>query len=177
MAELADGRVVSASRDGTLRLWDLVAGAAVATLEGGTNEVTAVAALADGRVVSASSDRTLRVWDPADGDPLANLEGHTGGWAVDDVKADYGEDLIAQPFHNDVPDRFRVLIPEPPLRRSTTWATCRAPGLRTPGRSPVPLEDDQPKMKAVTRSVKSRPRSPEAGLGSGLNDPLQALTE
>jgi WD40 repeat protein len=58
-----DGRAVSASSDGTLRVWDLRSGACSLTLEGHTDWVHAVALTVDGRAVSASSDRTLRVWD------------------------------------------------------------------------------------------------------------------
>ena len=62
VAALADGRVVSASADNTLRVWNATTGACERVLEGHTNVVFGVAALADGRVVSASRDRTLIVW-------------------------------------------------------------------------------------------------------------------
>jgi WD40 repeat protein len=73
-----DGRrVISASQDGTLRIWDLESGHALATLEGHTDWVNACAVTPDGRrVVSASHDRTLKVWDLESGRQLATLEGH-----------------------------------------------------------------------------------------------------
>ncbi len=78
LAALADGRVVSASLDGKLRVWDPQTGQTLQTLRGHTDMVWGVAALADGRVVSASLDRTLRVWDPQTGQTLQTFVGHTG---------------------------------------------------------------------------------------------------
>jgi WD40 repeat protein len=62
-----DGRhVVSASWNGTLQVWELGSGRAVATLEGHTGDVRACAVTPDGRhVVSASDDHTLMIWDLA----------------------------------------------------------------------------------------------------------------
>jgi len=61
----ADGqRAVSGSEDRTVRVWGLVAGQCLVTLEGHTGPVRGVAVTADGqRVVSGSEDGTLRVWD------------------------------------------------------------------------------------------------------------------
>jgi WD40 repeat protein len=73
-----DGRrVISASQDRTLKIWDLQSGYALATLEGHTDWVNACAVTPDGRrVVSASHDRTLKTWDLESGRQLATLEGH-----------------------------------------------------------------------------------------------------
>jgi WD40 repeat protein len=80
VAVTPDGRrVVSASDDRTLRLWDLGSGQMIRTLEGHRDEVSAVAVTPDGRqAVSASDDRTLRLWDLSNGQTLRILEGHTG---------------------------------------------------------------------------------------------------
>jgi hypothetical protein len=73
-----DGRrVVSASDDQTLKVWDLESGRALATLEGHADWVNACAVTSDGRrVVSASDDKTLKVWDLESGRALTTLEGH-----------------------------------------------------------------------------------------------------
>jgi len=57
-------RVVSASIDETLRVWDCDTGRCLHILEGHAHRVASCAVLGDGRrVVSASYDHTLRVWD------------------------------------------------------------------------------------------------------------------
>ncbi len=85
VAVLSDRRVVSASVDRTLRVWDVASGETLRTLKGHTEWVRAVAMLDERRVVSASVDRTLRIWDVASGETLRVLEGHT--LAVDGVAA------------------------------------------------------------------------------------------
>lgn len=70
-------RVVSASSDATLKLWEVRSGADCATLRGHTGSVNACAFSPDGtRIVSASSDTTLKVWDTHTGMELATLRGH-----------------------------------------------------------------------------------------------------
>ncbi len=72
-------RVVSASADGTLRVWDAVKGVSAHVLEGHSGPVRAVALMQDGRVaVSGSDDGTIRVWDAGTGEPLRRLTGHAG---------------------------------------------------------------------------------------------------
>jgi WD40 repeat protein len=69
---------ISASRDRTLRVWDLESGQMLRKLEGHTDGLTAVAVTLDGsRAVSASRGRTLRVWDLKTGRTLRTLEGHS----------------------------------------------------------------------------------------------------
>jgi WD40 repeat protein len=73
------GRVVSASFDRTLKVWDLVRGRVRTTLGGHTSWVTACAVMADGaRAISGADDGTLKVWDLEHGRVLATLRGHTG---------------------------------------------------------------------------------------------------
>ncbi len=77
VAVLDQKRVVSASDDWTLRVWDVEGGETLRTLEGHTSLVNAVAMLDEKRVVSASSDQTLRIWDVTSGKTLRTLKGHT----------------------------------------------------------------------------------------------------
>jgi len=70
-------RVVTASDDGTARLWDS-SGRPIVVLQGHTATVWSAAFSPDGtRIVTASSDGTARLWDAATGNLIAVLTGHT----------------------------------------------------------------------------------------------------
>ena len=85
------GRVVSASEDGTVRVWDALSGECVRELRGHTRGVTSVALSADGgRVVSGSDDGTVRVWDALSGECVRELRGHTNWVRSVAVSADGG---------------------------------------------------------------------------------------
>jgi hypothetical protein len=87
--------VVSASRDKTLKVWELATGRVLASLQGHTDWVTACAVTPDGRhVVSASGDQTLKVWELATARSLATLEGHIGGVTACAVTPD-GRHLVS----------------------------------------------------------------------------------
>ena len=62
VAALPRDRIVSGSRDKTLRVWDVKHGLCLQTLRGHTGWVNCVGILPDGRVVSGSRDKTLKVW-------------------------------------------------------------------------------------------------------------------
>jgi WD40 repeat protein len=70
-----DGRrVVSASWDQTLKVWELETGRELHTLAGHTGRVDAVAVTPNGRrAVSASWDRTLKVWELETGVSIATF--------------------------------------------------------------------------------------------------------
>lgn len=77
-------RVVTASDDGTLRVWNPSSGTCESVLEAEASAVTSVAVDAVGSVaVAAYRDRTIRVWDLATGACESTLRGHADAvWAV-----------------------------------------------------------------------------------------------
>src|SRR6185295_10469141 len=76
LARLDDRRVVSASDDATLRVWDVETGKSLRRLKGHTLMVDVVARLDQNRVISASLwDNTPRVWDVETGKALRKLKG------------------------------------------------------------------------------------------------------
>jgi WD40 repeat protein len=77
LAVLPDGRLASASWDGTFRVWDMETGAEMARVQGRKGHVHPLAALPDGRLASGSWDGTIRLWDVRTGAETARLEGHT----------------------------------------------------------------------------------------------------
>jgi len=89
-AVMPDGRrALSASADGTLKVWNLETGRALTTLEGHNAPVVACALTPDGRrALSACVDRTLKVWDLETGRSLATMEGHDARVTACAVTAD-----------------------------------------------------------------------------------------
>jgi len=72
-------RIVTASDDGTARVWDASSGASIAVLRGHTQLVLAASFSPDGtRVVTAGADGSGRVWDASSGRIIAVLGGSTG---------------------------------------------------------------------------------------------------
>eukprot|EP00850_Spirogloea_muscicola_P010001 SM000057S18431 [mRNA] locus=s57:512365:514563:- [translate_table: standard] len=67
-------RLVSASRDNDLRVWDTATRKAVLILGGHTLAVTAVKWTGDGLICSGSRDCTIKVWDATDGKLVRELK-------------------------------------------------------------------------------------------------------
>ncbi len=78
VAASPDGRrLVSASEDGTARVWDLAAETSLLELKGHRGRVRAAAFSPDGRrVVTVGVDATARIWDASTGAELFVLRGH-----------------------------------------------------------------------------------------------------
>jgi WD40 repeat protein len=76
MAFSRDGKLLaSASRDKTVKLWDVGSGAELQTLRGHLDWVNAMAFSQDGKILaSASSDGTVKLWDASSGAELQTLE-------------------------------------------------------------------------------------------------------
>jgi WD40 repeat protein/serine/threonine protein kinase len=73
-------RVVTASSDRSVRVWDAASGRELVVLRGHQKDVYSAAFSPDGRrVVTASYDKTARIWDAATGAQLKVLTGHAGG--------------------------------------------------------------------------------------------------
>uniref|UniRef100_UPI0016896B77 WD40 repeat domain-containing protein n=2 Tax=unclassified Calothrix TaxID=2619626 RepID=UPI0016896B77 len=70
--------VASASRDKTVKLWDLNTGREIQTLKGHTQVVNSVSFSPDGKTVaSASNDTTVKLWDVNSGREIQTFNGHT----------------------------------------------------------------------------------------------------
>lgn len=69
--------IVSASRDKTIKLWEMASGYCVKTLVGHLEWVRDVSPSEDGRLlVSCSNDQTARVWDIQKGETKMDFRGH-----------------------------------------------------------------------------------------------------
>ena len=74
---LSGNLLVSASRDKTLRIWDVTTGYCVKTIHGHAEWIRDVAPSIDGRfLISAGDDRVPRLWDVSSGETKATFLGH-----------------------------------------------------------------------------------------------------
>lgn len=77
---MPENRILTASSDGTLRIWDTVNGAQIQKLDGHANIVYTVALSPDGKeALSGSQDRQVILWNLETGQPIYKLNGHTDG--------------------------------------------------------------------------------------------------
>lgn len=85
LAFKGDGRIViSASRDGTLKVWDWVGGSELRTLDSHSYGVWCVSLSGDGRLAAFGLDdneMSLKVWEVDSGRELRILRGHAG-WVL-----------------------------------------------------------------------------------------------
>lgn len=69
-------RFCSASKDGTIKVWDRLTGRCVTTLCGHAQSVSCVRWGGDGLLFSGSHDRTIKVWAVDDSKLVRSLDGH-----------------------------------------------------------------------------------------------------
>ncbi|WP_024335514.1 nSTAND1 domain-containing NTPase [Desulfotignum balticum] len=67
---------LSASEDGTIKLWELLSGDCVRTFSGHAGPVAALVPLSDSRFLTGSADKSLRIWDLDTGKCLRTIYGH-----------------------------------------------------------------------------------------------------
>jgi WD40 repeat protein len=71
--------IVTASLDNTIKIFDLLTGKFVRSLEGHEEDVHSIALSEDGgHLVSASEDSSVKIWKLDTGNLIRNLTGHTG---------------------------------------------------------------------------------------------------
>ena len=86
--QIHGNKIVSASGDRLIRIWDMTTGGCEKTVSGHQKGIACVQY--DGRrIVSGSSDNTVRIYDPASGTEVATLLGHTN--LVRTVQAGFGD--------------------------------------------------------------------------------------
>ncbi|POY70148.1 hypothetical protein BMF94_6731 [Rhodotorula taiwanensis] len=72
-----DDMIVSASRDRTIRVWEVSSGYCVKTISGHNDWIRSVLPSSDGALfISCSVDQTARIWDAQKGDTKSELRGH-----------------------------------------------------------------------------------------------------
>eukprot|EP00817_Percolomonadidae_sp_ATCC50343_P002735 CAMPEP_0117429374 /NCGR_PEP_ID=MMETSP0758-20121206/8939_1 /TAXON_ID=63605 /ORGANISM="Percolomonas cosmopolitus, Strain AE-1 (ATCC 50343)" /LENGTH=446 /DNA_ID=CAMNT_0005216381 /DNA_START=135 /DNA_END=1471 /DNA_ORIENTATION=- len=69
-------RLASASKDGTIRVWDVIFGRCLFTLAGHVNAVTCLRWGGDGLLYSGGHDSIVRIWDPKTKGQVGQLVGH-----------------------------------------------------------------------------------------------------
>ncbi len=114
-----DGKkIVSASNDKTLKIWDVETGKEITTLRGHTSSVEDCAFSPDGKkIISRSYGNTLKIWDAETGG-LITLAWHTIGLSTGDVSLDNkkivseNEFLSGLNFGEDEPETHMLLDAE-----------------------------------------------------------------
>ncbi|BCL38029.1 eIF2A-related protein [Nostoc sp. MS1] len=73
-------QLASASRDKTIKIWDISTGKTLNTLSGHNSEVRSIAYSPDGKyLASASFDKTIKIWNISTGRAVNTLFGHNDG--------------------------------------------------------------------------------------------------
>jgi len=111
----ATPRLASSSKDGTVKVWDVVNRTCQYTFSSHTDAVAAVRWSGDGTIISGSRDRTIRMWSAAEGRLLATLPGHAHWINTLALSTDYV--LRTGPFDHEGKIAEGVTMKEAALRR------------------------------------------------------------
>jgi hypothetical protein len=72
-------RIVSGSKDNTIKIWDAASGRVLGSHRRHTGDVSSVAYSPDGSMIaSGADDKTIKIWDAASGGELGSHRRHTG---------------------------------------------------------------------------------------------------
>jgi len=114
-----DGRrILSASDDGTMRIWDAQTGGELQRLRGDANIVLSAAFSLDGRrIVSGGTDGAVKVWDAETTQLLGTFRGHSGfvAWVAFSpdghrILSACTQDSTLKFWHADVSDRSQGIL-------------------------------------------------------------------
>lgn len=89
--------IVSGSVDKTIKIWDILTGKLLQTLDGHTDWVKSVYFSPNGQqIVSGSLDKTIKIWDTLSGKLLQTLDGHSDSDPISSVcYSPNGEQIIS----------------------------------------------------------------------------------
>ena len=131
------GRIVTASFDGTARVWDAQRGKLLAILAGHTDRIVSAKFSRDGsRIVTASADHTARIWDADGGTVLATLTGPAGEVVAAAFSPDSTQVVAASLDHSIYVSAARPAHPDatgPPPRLCLSRAAYRRTIVQRPG--------------------------------------------
>ncbi|CAN5834353.1 hypothetical protein BH23ACT4_BH23ACT4_07530 [soil metagenome] len=102
-------RVVTSSRDGTVRVWDVESGETIGIYTGHDDSVQDLQISKDGSAVASSGSADVRVWDLETLETTATIVGHSG--AVDGIDLSPGGDLLLTASNSDGTTRLWDLRP------------------------------------------------------------------
>ena len=87
--------LVSSSKDGTLKIWNLITNAPISTLTGHSDWVIGLKILSPNIIASCSLDTTIKLWNTTSAQLIRTLKGHTSNlyWSLDLL--DDGETLVS----------------------------------------------------------------------------------
>ncbi|MGK7924260.1 MAG: response regulator [Spirulina sp.] len=98
--------IVSASKDGTIKIWDLVTGREMRTLHGHESAVLSVAISADGeRIISCGTDNAIKIWSLDTGMELNTILGKSHNIYVLAVSPD-GKTVVSASADNTIKPKY-----------------------------------------------------------------------